>query len=253
MQILVFSDLKGEIGNLRALVNQTKEFPLDAICFCGNIVSGNARLDEWVGAKLSGRVPNRNQVEILEEALEDLKLYKEFCNLIDSLGIPVMVIPGNLDASEERYFVFMQQAAFLSDNIILLHENLTKLGRYVFTGFGGELRDNEKEDYFVLQYSRREINFGTRRMCFLKPPRILLLHSPPVSTLDLEGGIHKGSQIVNDIIAAVSPEFLFCGHVSVAHGMEKINQTIVVNPGLLAEGRFSIVDTQTQEVKPMQI
>ena len=253
MQILVFSDLKGEIGNLRALVNQTKKFSLDAVCFCGNIVLGHARLDEWVGAKLGGRVPNRNQVEILEEALEDLKLYKEFCSLVDSLGIPVMVIPGNLDASEERYFVFMQQAAFLSDNIVLLHENLIKFGYYVFTGFGGELRDNEKEDYFVLQYSRREINFGTRRMCFLKPPRILLLHSPPISTLDLEGGIHKGSQIVNHIIAAVSPEFLFCGHVPAAYGMEKINQTTVVNPGALADGRFALVDTQNSEVKLMQL
>jgi Icc-related predicted phosphoesterase len=69
----------------------------------------------------------------------------------------------------------------------------------------------------------------------------------------LEGGIHKGSQIVNDIIAAVSPEFLFCGHVSAAYGREKINQTTVVNPGALADGRFAIVDTQKHEVNLMQI
>jgi hypothetical protein len=86
-----------------------------------------------------------------------------------------------LDAPEERYFLFMQQTAFQSDNIVLLHENTLKLDAYLFTGFGGEITQSEKEDYFVLQYPRQEVLFGTRRMRFLNPPRILLFYTPPVS------------------------------------------------------------------------
>ena len=47
MQILVISDLLGQMEQLHALMEQCKEYSLDAVCFCGNIVSGQARWKEW--------------------------------------------------------------------------------------------------------------------------------------------------------------------------------------------------------------
>ncbi len=252
MQILVISDLRGELARLENMVERCREYSLDAVCFCGNIVRGDARLAEWSQAKRENKIPNRNDVDILAEALEDLRLYKRFCSLVDSLGIPVLAIPGHLDAPEERYFLFMQQAAFLSDNIVLLHENITKVGAYIFTGFGGQITANDKEDYFLLQYPRRECLFGTRRMHFLNPPRILLFHSPPVSTLDQENGEHRGNHFVNEIIQAVSPSFLFCGHVPAA-GVEEIGNTLVVNPGALGEGRYAIVNSKDRSAKLLSL
>jgi Icc-related predicted phosphoesterase len=158
------------------------------------------------------------------------------------------VIPGHLDAPEERYFLFMQQTAFQSDNIVLLHENTLKLDAYLFTGFGGEITQSEKEDYFVLQYPRQEVLFGTRRMRFLNPPRILLFYTPPVSTLDREEGTHKGNAMVNEIIESVAPSFLFCGQASVP-GVEEIGHTVVVNPGALSDGHFAVVNTKLREAK----
>jgi Icc-related predicted phosphoesterase len=76
MQILVISNLQGEIDNLLSLIKRSTQFSLDAICFCGNIVRGRTRWEEWTSAKRTGRIPNRNRTDILEEALEDLKLYK---------------------------------------------------------------------------------------------------------------------------------------------------------------------------------
>jgi uncharacterized protein len=247
MQILLFSDLKGEIDKLEAMVEQSKKFSLKAVCFCGNIVRGRSRLDEWASAIHSGRVPNRNKRDIMEEALEDLKLYKRFCGLVDSLGVPVLVIPGQLDAPEERYFMFMQQAAFLSDNIILLHENTAKMDAYIVTGFGGELTEHEKEDYFILRYPRSETLFGTRRMRYINPPRILLFHTPPIISLDEQTGIQKGSRLVNEVINAVAPSFLFCGSSFSVPQTHEIGSTVVINPGSLADGHYAVVETKTRK------
>lgn len=249
MQILLISDVRGEVDRLEELLRRCQEYSLDAICFCGNIVRGQARLQEWRQSRAEERLPNRNQVDVLEEALEDLRLYKRFCGLVDSQGIPVLMVPGHLDAPEERYFLFMQQSAFLSDNIILLHENICKVNAYIFTGFGGMISANDKEDYFLLQYPRRECLFGTRRMHFLNPPRILVFHTPPVSRLDLVDNEHHGSSFVNEIITTVSPSFLFCGHVPEACGVEEIGNTVVVNPGALAQGRYALVNTKDRSAQ----
>jgi Icc-related predicted phosphoesterase len=243
VQILVISELMGAMPRVKELVQKCSEYSLDAVCFCGNVVNGQARAEEWLQARKDGRVPNRNQVGILEEALEDLKQYRVFCQTLDSLGVPVMLVPGVHDAPEERFFLFMQQAAFVSDNVFLLHENVTKVEKFIFTGFGGEITVGDKEDYFLLKYPRQECIFGTRRMRFLNPPRIVVFHSPPVSSLDLEDGLHRGSQFVNELIEAVAPSFLFCGSVPKALGAEVIGDTLAVNPGALALGQYALVNT----------
>lgn len=249
MQILIISDLMGQVEQLELLIRRCREYSLDALCFCGNIVRGQGRITEWQEARKADKIPNRNRTEVVTEAVEDLRLYKQFSALVDSLGIPVLLVPGHLDAPEERYFLFMQQSAFQSDNLILLHENIYKVGAYIFTGFGGQITDQEKEDYFLLQYPRRECLFGTRRMHFLNPPRILIFHTPPVSTLDMDQGAHKGHAFVNEIISAVSPSFLFCGHVTQSPGSEEIGSTLVVNPGALADGRYALLNTKDRSVQ----
>lgn len=237
------------MDRVKEMAQKCSQYSLDAVCFCGNIVNGQARQAEWSQAQRDDRTPNRNQVGILQEALEDLRQYRIFCQTLDSLGIPVLLVPGHLDAPEERFFLFMQQAAFLSDNIVLLHENVTRVEKFIFTGFGGEITPGDKEDYFLLKYPRQECIFGTRRMRFLNPPRIIIFHSPPISKLDLEDGQHRGAPFVNEIIDAVAPSFLFCGHVPKAWGMEKIGETLVVNPGALALGQYALVDTQEKSVQ----
>jgi Icc-related predicted phosphoesterase len=234
---------------VKALGQKCSEYSLDAVCFCGNVVKGQARYAEWLQARREERIPNRNQVDILEEALEDLRQYRVFCQTLDSLGVPVMLVPGDRDAPEERFFLFMQQAAFLSDNIFLMHENVSRVEKFIFTGFGGEITQGEKEDYFLLRYPRQECIFGTRRMRFLNPPRICIFHSPPISKLDLEDGIHRGAPFVNEIIDAVAPSFLFCGHVPKAWGAEEIGDTLVVNPGSLALGQYALVDTRKKSAE----
>ena len=156
MQLLVFSDVRGHMDQLDRLVERHREFSLDGLIFCGNIVRGKARCREWEEARRDNRLPNRNQVSVLSEAVEDLRHYKYFCHRMDALGVPVMIVPGHLDAPEERYFLFMQQVAFYADNLVLLHENIVKVGAYIFAGFGGEITENDKEDYFMLRYPRRE-------------------------------------------------------------------------------------------------
>lgn len=243
MRILLISDLRGAIKNLATLNEQRRKIPCEAVCFCGNIVRGQARLEEWTAAKAESRVPNRNRREIIAEAYEDLQYYKQFCSLMDALGLPVLIIPGQLDAPEERYFMFMQQSVFISRHLYLVQENIIHLDSYLFTGFGGLLTEHEREDYFVQHYSRDESLFGTRRMRYLNPPRILLFHSSPVFP---ENGAPGCSPIVNELIQAAAPSLLFCGSATAAPRIAEIGGTVVVNPGSLAEGHYALVNTKTR-------
>lgn len=249
MQILLFAELRGEWGRLEALMARCREFSLDAAVFCGNIVRGSARSEEWHAARRDNRLPNRNHVQLISEAFEDLRLYKRFCHQVDSLGVPVLIVPGHLDAPEERYFLFMQQAAFYADNLVLLHESIVKVGAYIFGGYGGEITDDAKEDYFFLRYPRREAAIGTRRMHFINPPRILVFHTPPCSSLDDDGGVRRGHPFVNEMVQSVAPSLLFCGRAGGGQGVERIGTTVAVNPGALAEGRFAVVDSKERTAR----
>lgn len=243
MRILLISDLRGAIVTLAALTSPHRKISCEAVCFCGNIVRGQARWEEWKAAKAESRVPNRNLQEIIAEAYEDLQFYKQFCNLLDGLGVPVLIIPGQLDAPEERYFMFMQQSVFVSRHLQLVQENIIHLNSYLFTGFGGLLTEHEREDYFVQHYSRVESLFGTRRMRWLNPPRILLFHSSPVFP---DNGAPGCSPLVNEIIHSAAPSLVFCGSATAAPRIAEIGRTVVVNPGSLAEGHYALVNTKSR-------
>lgn len=80
-------------------------------------------------------------------------------------------------------------------------------------------------------------------------PRTLLFHTPPVGTLDLDKGNHKGSRVVNDMIEKYKPSLVFCGHAHNSRGTEEIGSSLVVNPGSLKVGNYAIVDSETSEVE----
>ncbi|MEW6516145.1 MAG: hypothetical protein AB1439_04485 [candidate division FCPU426 bacterium] len=247
MQILLISDLRGELERLALLLARRGRFAWDAVCFCGNIVAGTARAGEWEAAARENRPPNRNSREIIEEAYQDLRTYKQFCNALNQLELPVLLVPGEYDAPEERYFLFLQQAAFGSDTLIVVQENIVKVGPYLFSGFGGRLTEAQHEDYFLLRYDRRETVFGLRRFHYLNPPRILLFHTPPALPDDEPDQARLASPLLTDLINQAAPSLLFCSSPTRRPKATAFGGTVVVQPGSLAEGHFAVVQTKTRE------
>jgi Icc-related predicted phosphoesterase len=242
MLSLVTSDFHGNLEILDSLEKMIKENRFDVIFFCGDIVKGHKRGNEWLVAKKENRIPNREKLEIITEKDEDTMYYRKFYNFLDRTNIKVFTIPGNMDAPESLYLKTLWRLK--KKNIHLVHETIHFLEDFNVCGFGGEINEDERENFFVLEYTRDETFFALRKLAYLKKDFVLLTHSPPVC--DLAKG--KGSPVVNEIIKKYKPKFLFCGH-SHLQGKEKIDETIVVNPGALKKGDYAIVDLKTKEVK----
>ncbi len=239
MKILVISDFHGASQYLQPLKNVISKKNLDLVIFCGDVVRGSARGSEW----LSG-VRNKTTHAIILEEKEDLEIYETFYTFFEQFSLPVLTVPGNMDAPEERYF---RATLNRKSNIYLIHQNMFIRDNVIFFGYGGEITDIY-ENYFVLQYPAEHFELSLKKYAYYECEKILVTHTPPVAKIGKEGAFVLGKEIVNKIINEVKPKLLLCGHAHKSQGIDRINETICINPGPIKYGNCVIVDSNTLDV-----
>ena len=71
--------------------------------------------------------------------------------------------------------------------------------------------------------------------------KIVITHLPPYGTkIDkLFWGGHGGSEDIREFIESLNPRIVFSGHIHEGRGVDKINDTVLVNPGPLEEGYYA--------------
>lgn len=244
MKIIVTSDFHGAKEVMVPLNNLIDNEKPDIVVFCGDIVKGYARGGECLTSKKLGRKPDKEKMEIKNEEFEDLELYDYFYKNIRKKA-PVLVVPGNMDAPEGRYFSTLPNIK----NIYSLHEQLFFKEKYVFAGFGGEITENKNESFFVLKYPKEKVRPMIDKVKQIEKEKILIFHSPPVSKIGIEGDIVVGSNAVNEIIEEIKPKILFCGHAHKAAGTDIVKNTLCVNPGPLKYRNAAVVDSEKMDVR----
>lgn len=250
MKILAISDWHAKENVLSDLTSTIKSLSLDIIVFTGDILQWKTRCSEWAKAKSENRVPDRNKAEIKEEIKKSAELYHTFYETARKIDLPLFAIPGNVDSPLDQYIKIGWEEMKRNPKLHIVHSSFFALDRdFVVTGFGGEITQQEKEDYFVLQFPRWEAEYGLNFLSDISSPKILLSHTPPVGTLDLDDGKHKGCQAVNDLIQTYQSKWVFCGHAHGARGKEVIGDSVVVNPGSLKNGFYALVDTDKEKVE----
>ena len=76
-----------------------------------------------------------------------------------------------------------------------------------------------------------------------KDTDILLTHGPPCSIGDKTiHGNHEGCVDLLNAVRRVKPKYHLFGHIHEAYGIDKIGDTIIVNPGPARHDRCAIVD-----------
>ena len=173
MLSFVISDFHGNLEILESLEKMIKENRFDVIFFCGDIVKGHKRGDEWLAAKKENRIPNREKLGIITEKDEDIMYYKKFYNFLDRTNIKVFTIPGNMDAPESLYLKTLWRLK--KKNIHLVHETIHFLEDFNVCGFGGEINEDERENFFVLEYTRDETFFALRKLAYLKKDFVIFI------------------------------------------------------------------------------
>ena len=183
------------------------------------------------------------------EADEDASFYYEFFDFARQWGVPTYFVPGNMDAPRQRYFETVLQNWADDGTIRCVHGSPALWGDFLVLGVGGEIVEEGRQDFFVLQVPGWEAAYLTSCSPEFKNRKIFLFHTPPIGTLDLDKGRHKGNRVVNELIEKHQPWLAFCGHAHNSRGTEPIGQSVVINPGALKAGYFAVVDSITREAE----
>jgi len=165
------------------------------------------------------------------------KLGEEILNEICIFDILTLAIPGNCDQT----YIYGE---IESSNAINIHNKSVIMKNMGICGFGGSnttpfntpLEFAEIQIYSQLEKLMNEIEN--------EEIRILVTHAPPYNTKAdvLPSGEHAGSESIKQIIEEFQPTLNLCGHIHESKTIDKIGNTIIINPGESSQGFAGIVE-----------
>ena len=211
MKLLLISDLHGNVDNLQKLDGEIKSAA--AVLFAGDF----------------------SKFQKPETGLPCAEKMRELCpNLFAVLG--------NCDEPEllesiEKLDISVQRSLASFEGLVIAGSG----GGSKFTGETPNERDEEdlQTDFDVIKNSglQEEGQWSNLIVVSHNPPKAQTVDSPAA-------GVHAGSQIFTDFIEQTKPLAVLCGHIHEGCGVEKIGQTVVVNPGPLCEGKYAVMEVE---------
>lgn len=165
------------------------------------------------------------------------KLSEEILNKLLKYNVPIIAIPGNCDPTNIL-------SSIDNTSAINLHNNYTTINNIDFCGFGGS---NPTPFDTPMEFSE---NILLNNLNDLMPNimnkniTILVTHAPPINTNadKTSDDIHVGSSSIRKIIEKYQPSLNICGHIHEAASIDKLDETIIINPGKLSDGGLAKIN-----------
>ncbi len=84
---------------------------------------------------------------------------------------------------------------------------------------------------------------------------ILICHQPPLNTKcdKISDGIHVGSAGIRNFIEKYQPLVVVTGHIHESFATDTIGNTVIINPGSLAEGRYAVLEIEREPTNTWKI
>ncbi len=156
-----------------------------------------------------------------EKALELLEMFR----------VPVLAVPGNCDNPS------LLKVLDNNENTINLHKSLHTIGDLTFIGLGGS---NPTPFNTPFELSEKKIGEYVGTLLGRSKGRMILLsHAPPINTMDKLPHGNVGSTALARYLGRF--DLIVCGHIHEARGMVRVNDTIVMNPGMASKGQGAII------------
>lgn len=197
MRIIAFGDIHMELGRFREIPGLAQA---DLVIITGDFTN--------YGGK-------KETKKILDEVLR--------------VNEKILALPGNLDDSE------------VGDYLAKLGKSLHGTGRKykeigIFGVGGSNLTPFNTPTEFSEKTLTKLLHQGLARVKEAKE-LILVSHAPPVDTaVDLiASGAHVGSPAVRQFIEEIRPTLCLTGHIHEARGTDRINNTLILNPGMIKD------------------
>jgi len=220
MKILAIADIHGDVENLFTILDKIREQTEFDVIVCPG---------DWTEIN-----PPKGftQLDIAMLILEELKRF----------GKPIIATPGNVDTKDI--------IPYLEEEGVSVHGRGIVIENVGFYGYGGaktpfntNIEPTDEELRLGLEKSYKEVKNAKLR--------VQVTHMPPYMTkIDLiSSGMHVGSKIIRDFIEKNQPHVAISAHVHEAYGIDRIDNTYLINPGRLPEGRAGIITIDEENKK----
>jgi uncharacterized protein len=176
------------------------------------------------------------------------RAYGKLFKMLAETGLPTFYIPGPEDVPIDEY---LREAA----NIELVYPFLRGVhgtfamapGYIVFTGLGGTVLDDpqmRRDELETLRYPGWEVEYRLKFLEELKDyQKVFLFSTPP----EHKGFHEPGSATLATLIKTYKPRLVLVNGKEPKR--ELLGTSLVVMPGSLAEGNFSIIDLHQHAVE----
>ena len=147
----------------------------------------------------------------------------------------IFAVLGNCD--NEDFMEELENQDICVEKTLAFHDGLGFAGSGGGTKFTGKTEFEREEDECLSDFDIVLNSVEQSGDESLWNSLILISHNPPVADkLDSFDGVHHaGSQKFTDFIKEHKPLAVVCGHIHEGTGIEKIGDTVVINPGSLGE------------------
>lgn len=163
--------------------------------------------------------------------IEESLFVERFFETLGKLNIFSAVIPGMHDTPLEEFLRIGMRAEVAFPGMHLAHATLLEHAGLAVCGVGGLVSG---EGHYGPDYMPRVLaEYYLRTLWTAKQPRrVLLLPAPPQGNL----GGYEGSPFTGELIDSYHPSLCVTGGPSDHRGFKHVGETLVVNPGALADG-----------------
>ncbi|ASJ12323.1 metallophosphoesterase [Thermococcus thioreducens] len=209
MRLVAVTDIHGNSKRVRQLAEILRGEEFDALLVAGD-------LTHFSGADKA--------VEVLKPLL--------------GLDIPVFAVHGNCDGRDVP--------ELLSELGINAHSRRVEVGGAGIVGIGGS---NITPFHTVWEMTEDDIRKILERN-YLQGD-VILSHVPPHRTVAdrVHFGHHVGSRALRAFIEEKQPPLVVCGHIHEGRGVDRVGETVVVNPGPLFRGHYAVIEFDENEKK----
>lgn len=181
--------------------------------------------------------------DFVEFGKPDISTVRKILEELGSQG-ETLYVPGNCDPREATQDLSIS-------NTFNIHARYRIIGDYVIVGYGGS---NPTPFNTPLEFPEetieRELEGAVKEALGTGKKLIFACHAPPKDTAidKIVSGAHVGSKAIRDLIEKYKPVLGLHGHIHEAIGMERLGETMVLNPGPLAWGRYVIVEIEGDKI-----
>lgn len=206
LRILATTDFHGDVEAFRKTVLKATESSADVIVVCGDLTH--------FGSVEQGR---------------------ELLSVLGGAPCEVLFVPGNCDPPE--------LAEVRVESVECIHGRCKQVAGVDFLGVGGSSPSPFDTPFELSEVGIAELLEKGYNDC-QSGVGVLISHSPPRYTkADLAfTGEHVGSLSVREFVERTKPRVVLCGHIHEAVGMDRIDDSVVINPGSARHKRCAIVE-----------